>query len=86
VPHWKQPQEIFRLAAPLVVRRAGQPQPDLSDLGALCAADHPPQLIDMPAMLESSTEIRRRIAANRSINDLVPAEVAQFIAERGLYR
>src|SRR6476659_1278190 len=32
VPQWKEPCEIFRLATPLVVGRAGRPAPDLNQL------------------------------------------------------
>ena len=38
VPQWKEPAEIFRLATPLVVRRAGQPDPDLAAIAPLCTA------------------------------------------------
>jgi nicotinate-nucleotide adenylyltransferase len=34
----------------------------------------------------SSTEVRRRIAHGRSVDDLVAADVADYIAERGLYQ
>jgi nicotinate-nucleotide adenylyltransferase len=85
VPHWKEPAEIFRLAAPLVVCRAGQPQPDLSALKQICPADRPPQLIDMLAMPESSSEIRQRIAGGKSIDGLVPVTVANYIAEKNCY-
>ncbi|MBI4530876.1 MAG: nicotinate-nicotinamide nucleotide adenylyltransferase [Candidatus Latescibacteria bacterium] len=34
----------------------------------------------------SSTEVRRRVAANELITDLVPPEVATYIREHGLYR
>ena len=83
---WKEPREIFRMATPLVVRRAGQPSPDLDQLKLLCTADTQPQSIEMPAMDVSSSEIRRRVAAGESIDGLVPNAVAEFIAQHGLYR
>jgi nicotinate-nucleotide adenylyltransferase len=86
VPHWKEPAEIFSLSTPLVVHRAGQSQADLSELAKFCSADHQPQLINMPAMPESSTEIRRRLAAGDPIDSLVPAAVAHFIGDHSLYR
>jgi nicotinate-nucleotide adenylyltransferase len=86
VPHWKVPAEIFRLAMPLIVCRAGQPQPDVSALTQICPADRPPQLIDMPAMPESSTEIRRRLTSGDSVDSVVPAPVANFIKEHSIYR
>jgi nicotinate-nucleotide adenylyltransferase len=85
VPQWKEPEEIFSVATPLVVHRAGQSSPDLSALKQMCPADHEPQLVDMPNMPESSTEIRRRIAASEPIEDLVPIAVAHYIAKHRLY-
>lgn len=86
VPHWREPQEIFRLAAPLVVRRAGEAEPDFVSLRALCAANKQPHLIEMPAVDASSTEIRRRAAAGEPLGDLVPAAVATYIERHQLYR
>jgi nicotinate-nucleotide adenylyltransferase len=86
VPNWKEPAEIFRLSTPWIVRRAGQPEPDLTTLGRLCAADKRPRLIEMPAIDVSSSEIRRRIAAGEPIQQLVPAAVAAYISQHGLYR
>jgi nicotinate-nucleotide adenylyltransferase len=86
VPLWKEPAEIFRLATPLVVRRAGQPEPDISALSALCQPDNSPQLVEMPAMDISSSEIRRRIAAGEPIGKIVPSAVADYIAIHALYR
>jgi nicotinate-nucleotide adenylyltransferase len=86
VAKWKEPREIFRLATPLVVRRAAQPAPDLEQLTSLCTAVTKPQSIEMPGMEVSSSEVRRRIAAGESIAELLPEGVAQFIAQHGLYR
>jgi nicotinate-nucleotide adenylyltransferase len=86
VPHWKEPAEIFRLATPLVVRRAGQPDPDFTALKPLCTADTQPRLVEMPSIDVSSSEIRRRCAAGESIDGFVPDAVRQYIAEHGLYR
>jgi nicotinate-nucleotide adenylyltransferase len=40
---------------------------------------------DMPRLDISSSEIRRRVAAGRTIRYLVPDAVAEHIARRGLY-
>jgi nicotinate-nucleotide adenylyltransferase len=85
-PHWHEPREIFSLATPLVVRRAGQPEPDMELLRSLCAENKHPKLIEMPAVDVSSSDIRRRVAANLPIEDLVPAAVATYISSHGLYR
>jgi nicotinate-nucleotide adenylyltransferase len=86
IPHWKEPAEIFSLATPLIVRRAGQSHADLSELAKICSADHQPQLVNMPAMSESGTEIRRRISTGDPIDSFVPAAVARYISEHSLYR
>jgi nicotinate-nucleotide adenylyltransferase len=86
VARWKEPEELFRLATPLVVRRPGDDEPNLAALAPLCPAEHSPLFVNMPAIDASSSEIRRRIAAAKSIDDLVPPPVAEYIAAHGLYR
>jgi nicotinate-nucleotide adenylyltransferase len=85
VPHWREPHEIFRLATPLVVRRAGQAEPDLAALRAICGTNKQPQLVEMPAVDVSSTEIRGRAAEGEPLGDLVPESVARYIRDQGIY-
>lgn len=85
-PTWREPQAIFALATPLVVRRAGAPEPDLAALRAMCAPNKQPRLVEMPAVEASSTEIRRCAAAGEPLAELVPPSVAAYIAANGLYR
>ncbi len=86
VPHWKEPREIVRLATPLVVHRAGQPETDLSTLASLCTGEAQPRLVEMPAIDVSSSKIRRRIANNEPVDCLLPVGIAAFIAQQTLYR
>ncbi len=86
VPHWREPRDIFRLATPLVVRRPGEPEPDMAALRAVCAENKQPRLIEMPAVDASSTEIRRRAAADEPLDGLVPPSVAAYIAAHDVYR
>ncbi len=86
VAKWKEPREIFRLATPLVVHRANSEKQKNGPLNQLCTATTQPQWIEMPAMDVSSSEIRRRIAADEAIDDLVPPVVARFIFEHSLYK
>ena len=86
VPHWKEPTEIFALATPLVVRRAGQPESDLTSLAALCPRRTP---------AATRRDAGRRYQQHRNppprragepIDDLVPPTVADYIATQNLYR
>lgn len=77
---WKSPERIRELATLAVMRRGGD------DAG-------PPNRIDIPGVLTismrrvdvSSTEIRERIRAGKSIKGFVPEGVERFIEARGLY-
>lgn len=86
VAHWREPREIFRLATPLVVHRAGEPQPDLTTLRSNCTQSTLPQVIDMPELDVSSTKIRRRVAKEEPIDELVSPPVAAFVHQHGIYR
>ena len=60
--------------------RAGYPEPDLSRYGDRVLRFE----LDSPDV--SSSEVRRRVAAGETIDDLVPPAVARLIEELGLYR
>ena len=77
---WREPQAILALARLVVYGRPG------ADLGAV-----PPWMMDRVTRVEgtlidlSSTEIRARIRAGRTVRYLVPDAVRAEIATRGLY-
>jgi nicotinate-nucleotide adenylyltransferase len=85
-PRWREPAEIFRIATPLLVRRADEPEPDIAALAALCPPHQKQLLIEMPPVNVSSTDIRRRSGLGESIDNLVPGPVADFITQHALYR
>ena len=85
VAQWKEPGEIFRLATPLVVHRAGAPPADLAPLAPLCTKETQARLIELPALDVSSSEIRTRLAAGDSIDGLAPPSVVEYIATNHLY-
>ena len=70
---WREPDEIRRLARLAVLDRANHDSPH----------DWPVvrRLVDI-----SSTDIRARVAAGRSIRYLTPDSVCDYIAREGLYR
>lgn len=90
LPTWRQPQRICRLAWPVVVRRGGFPEPDYSPLAALVEpvrlAEIQALQVEFPRIDLSSREIRRRVAAGRSIRYQTPRAVERYIETHGLYR
>jgi nicotinate-nucleotide adenylyltransferase len=77
---WRDPQRIRELASLAVMRRdgtaGGSVQPVPSGVLELSA-----RRVDV-----SSTEIRERLRAGKSIKGFVPESVERFIEARGLYR
>jgi nicotinate-nucleotide adenylyltransferase len=68
---WHRWADIEAIARVVVVGRAGYGPAD-------------GEIVELPAV--SSSEIRERVARGESIDGLVPAAVADYIAEHGLYR
>ncbi len=84
---WKEPQKVMDLCTLVVVERPGQAAVDLAAIaGGNPSAKDRLQVMSMPPMGISSTEVRRRAAAGVSLRYLVPDAVAEHIEERGLYR
>jgi nicotinate-nucleotide adenylyltransferase len=90
---WLEPGEIVRLARVVVLNRPGHPLrvPDALEAPVVAAAEGtgaPGEIwtLEMPPADVSSTEIRRLAATGGSLAGLVPAAVAQYIEESGLYR
>jgi nicotinate-nucleotide adenylyltransferase len=90
LPGWRDPRRICELAIPVVVHRVGSTPPDLAILEPLVGLDRMADIsrhrVEMPIMDLSSTDLRRRVAAGRSIRFRTPRAVEAFIAAHGLYR
>jgi len=87
IASWRQPDRLLELAEWAVGPRPGSPLPDRAALRArFGAAEARIHLLEGPSLDLSSSEIRRRVAAGRSIRYLVPRAVEELIADRGLYR
>ncbi len=90
LPHWHKPEEICRLAIPLVVRRAGAEQPDFEILRPIIS-DARLEIIrnsqvEMPGVAISSSQIRSRVfEQGDDWQAMVPPAVAQYIKQHGLY-
>jgi nicotinate-nucleotide adenylyltransferase len=78
---WHRVDAIASLATVVAVNRPG------SELTGRTTEPGLPkvEVLEMPALDVSSTEIRRRVATGAPIDYLVPADVAAYIRDRDLY-
>jgi nicotinate-nucleotide adenylyltransferase len=87
LPSWHEPERLFDAARMAVVPRAGYPAPDPTWLaGAFPGRESRVVYLEGPRLGLSSTAIRARVAAGRSIRYLVPDKVGTYIADKQLYR
>lgn len=73
---WREPDEILRLAQVAVFARPGVPA---------VAGRLPGQVVTVPSIGISATEVRRRVGEGRSVRYWVPDAVADYIAMHRLY-
>lgn len=84
---WRDPQRLLKLARLIVITRPGQRTLPPEDLDIrLPGASRRVTIVETPGVAVSSTDLRARVAAGRSIRYLVPDAVAAYIQEHGLYR
>ena len=77
---WKDVAALFTMAHFVAVTRPGHP---------LSIAGLPPErvnVLEVPALAISSTDVRARVRAGKPVWYLVPDGVVQYIAKHGLYR
>jgi nicotinate-nucleotide adenylyltransferase len=78
---WKDADDALELATFVAVTR---PAHDLGEIGP--RVRERVEILEIPALAISSTDIRRRVAEGRPVRYLVPDAVGRFIDEHGLYR
>ena len=86
---WYQPEEIFRLCYPIYIRREEDRELDAKIVqkigeysekyGAIV------RRVVAPPIVLSSTDVRRAVHDGEDIAHMVPASVANYIRENGLY-
>ena len=83
---WSEPAEVLERARLAVATRPGFPRAELD--GVLEQLDRPERVLffEIEPNPAASTDVRARAAAGEPLDGLVPAAVAQLVAERGLYR
>jgi nicotinate-nucleotide adenylyltransferase len=88
LPTWRQPARIAELTTIVAVNRGDRPLPDRAALVELVGEQLTAriQLVTMPGIDLSATDIRRRVREGRSIRYMVPRAVEEFIGQHGLYR
>ena len=77
---WHDWRELLDLVTLAIANRPGAA---LAVNSQIARAEH--QLVPLPMMDVSSTEVRRRVAAGESIAELVPGTVARYIEQHRLY-
>ena len=82
---WREPDELLRACQVVAAARPGF---DLSRISRALGAERASRVrvLDIPQIEISSTDLRQRVAAGRSLRYLVPDAVGDYIAEKGLYR
>ena len=85
LPGWRDPEGVLALATLAVARRRGTSAGRLEAvLGGLRGGERS-LMLRMPQIGISSTLVRSRVRAGKSIRYLVPQGVAESISQRGLY-
>lgn len=78
---WMRPDEVKAAATLVVVGRPGSH----ADVDGLRRDGWRVEVVDAPLLDVSSSEVRARLAAGRSIDVLVPPQAVREIEKRGLY-
>ncbi len=86
LPTWHQPARLVEICRLAVVARPGF-RADLAELQtALPGISYRLDWVEMPVLGISSSDLQRRVREGQSIRYQVPAAVARYVGENGLYR
>ena len=82
IARWKDAEAMWKLAHFVAVSRPGYS----SSLQGLKLPPHAVDMLEIPALAISSTDVRRRVQRGEPVWYLVPDGVVQYIGKHGLYR
>jgi nicotinate-nucleotide adenylyltransferase len=83
---WKDIDRVAKLATFIGATRPGYDVEAAAEVREVMAAGIDIDLLDVPELAISSTDIRKRVAQGRALNYLTPEHVTAFIRKRGLYQ
>lgn len=87
LPSWREPHRIVEMCRLVGALRPGCHDLDVKALeGSIPGASVRVTILGNRLIDISSSQIRERVAAGLSIEGMVPAAVARYIAQQGLYR
>jgi nicotinate-nucleotide adenylyltransferase len=84
---WQEPERLIRLCRIVAAPRPGYPKPDIRQLEEnLPGISERTVVMEKPLIDISATRVRERVQQGLPIDDLVPAPVAAYVREKGLYK
>jgi nicotinate-nucleotide adenylyltransferase len=84
---WKDAERVAELCTFIAATRPGYDVADtLEELTSGAAFEPRVEVMEVPALAISSSDIRARVAARRPVRYLLPEDVAAYIEKNGLYR
>jgi nicotinate-nucleotide adenylyltransferase len=86
LPDWHMPERVLSLATVAVAKRRGTSRGEVERALASLPGGDRAEFFAMPRIGISSTMLRRRVRAGRSIRYLVTEPVREYIDAHGLYR
>lgn len=88
LPTWRDPHRILQQATVVAVNRGDSPGMQLDELAASFSPDELQRIltVTIPGLEISSSDIRERARAGRSVRYLVPRAVEMYLNQRNLYR
>lgn len=85
LPRWHEPERLLSMATPAVAKRRGTARARVQSALHELPGGERAEFFPMPRIGVSSTMVRRRVRAGRSIRYIVPDAVAGYIDEHRLY-